>query len=172
MYEKIKMFGIKGLLSLVLVGMLAVTASASDMSNEYVSRGEAAGLFHEILEESLPAFSAEYSIAYKDLSTESPFYQAIVDLVRADFMEGRSETHFEPDELITRAEFATLITKCVGQNGCQEAVFSDISGHKAEADIRSAWAAGCIAGYPDGTFRPDSPITRSEMEYAFAQIEK
>ena len=87
-------------------------------------------------------------------------------------MEGRSETRFEPDAAITRAEFASLVTKYVGQNGCQETVFSDISGHRAEANIRSAWAAGCMTGYTDGTFQPDNPITWAEIEYAFAQMEK
>lgn len=78
MYDRIKMFGIKGLLSLVLVGMLIVTASASDISGEYVSRGEVAGLFHEMMEGILPTFSSEYSIMYEDLSPESPYYQVIV----------------------------------------------------------------------------------------------
>lgn len=171
MYKKIRMFAIKGLLSLVFVCLFVITASASDMRSEYVSRGEAARLFHEMLEDSLPTFSSEYSISYKDLSSESPYYQEIVDLVRADFMEGRSETRFEPDAAITRAEFASLITRYVGQDGCQETAFSDISGHRAEADIRSAWAAGCMTGYPDGTFRPDNPITWSDVDYAFAHIE-
>lgn len=41
--------------------------------------------------------------------------------------------------------------------------FSDTAGHWAEASVEAAAAAGYAAGYPDGTFRPDSKITRAEF---------
>ncbi|MGB9663119.1 MAG: S-layer homology domain-containing protein [Moorellaceae bacterium] len=40
--------------------------------------------------------------------------------------------------------------------------FIDIRGHWAEAAIQEAATIGYINGYPDGTFRPDSPVTRAE----------
>ncbi|WP_261305024.1 glycosyl hydrolase [Paenibacillus andongensis] len=42
-------------------------------------------------------------------------------------------------------------------------VFSDISGHWAEKDMVVWMSQGLIDGYPDGTFRPDSEITRAEF---------
>ena len=45
----------------------------------------------------------------------------------------------------------------------ESASFSDITGHWTEKGIK-AWTARRLAGgYPDGTFRPDSPITRAEF---------
>jgi hypothetical protein len=41
--------------------------------------------------------------------------------------------------------------------------FTDITGHWAEKEIRSWTARELAGGYPDGTFRPDSPITRAEF---------
>lgn len=41
-------------------------------------------------------------------------------------------------------------------------VFSDISGHWAEDVIMKYSETGAINGYPDGTFRPDSLVTRAE----------
>lgn len=41
--------------------------------------------------------------------------------------------------------------------------FKDISGHWAEANIKSLVASGAVSGYPDGTFRPDGKITRAEF---------
>ncbi|MFZ5647415.1 MAG: S-layer homology domain-containing protein, partial [Bacillota bacterium] len=41
--------------------------------------------------------------------------------------------------------------------------FDDIAGHWAEGAIVSAASAGIMAGYGDGTFRPDRPVTRSEL---------
>jgi len=45
----------------------------------------------------------------------------------------------------------------------EDTSFSDIAGHWAEKGIK-AWTTRQLAGgYPDGTFRPDSPITRAEF---------
>lgn len=40
---------------------------------------------------------------------------------------------------------------------------SDIAGHWAREHVMAGVAAGFIAGYPDGTFRPDAPVTRAEF---------
>lgn len=40
---------------------------------------------------------------------------------------------------------------------------SDVAGNWAEPFIRVLVDKGIIAGYPDGTFRPDQPITRAEF---------
>lgn len=41
--------------------------------------------------------------------------------------------------------------------------FSDVQGHWAQAYINALAQASIISGYPDGTFRPDSQITRAEF---------
>ncbi|QIB68139.1 hypothetical protein Ami103574_01910 [Aminipila butyrica] len=43
------------------------------------------------------------------------------------------------------------------------ATFSDIRGHWAESYINQAVSAGFVKGYPDGTFQPDSSVTRAEF---------
>ena len=53
----------------------------------------------------------------------------------------------------------TLATGAVADN----APFTDIVGHWAENTI-TRWAdVGIVNGYPDGTFKPDEPITRAEL---------
>ena len=44
-----------------------------------------------------------------------------------------------------------------------EPPFTDIVGHWAEQDILSAVEKGFVAGYHDGTFRPNNPVTRAEF---------
>ena len=44
-----------------------------------------------------------------------------------------------------------------------EAKFNDVSGHWAENIIERWQDSGYISGYPDGSFKPDSPITRAEL---------
>lgn len=43
------------------------------------------------------------------------------------------------------------------------AAFRDVSGHWAEATINRWVSLGYINGYPDGTFRPKEPISRTEF---------
>lgn len=43
------------------------------------------------------------------------------------------------------------------------AVFRDVAGHWAEQAIEELASREMLKGYPDGTFRPDEPITRSEF---------
>jgi N-acetylmuramoyl-L-alanine amidase len=41
--------------------------------------------------------------------------------------------------------------------------FSDIKGHWAATEILRGAAEGYLKGYPDGSFRPDEPVTRAEF---------
>ncbi len=48
--------------------------------------------------------------------------------------------------------------------GTSEGIFSDVqAGYWAFAEIRSLVHEGVINGYPDGTFRPENPVTRAEF---------
>ncbi|NIK78732.1 hypothetical protein FHS15_003878 [Paenibacillus castaneae] len=48
-------------------------------------------------------------------------------------------------------------------NGGNPIVFTDISGHWAKVSIQEAIKLGFIAGYTDGTFRPNAQTSRSEF---------
>ncbi len=69
---------------------------------------------------------------------------------------------FRPDEAITRAELAKLIAPIDKANDTV-APFDDVKGHIYEDAIDQAYGNTRILGYPDGTFRPDEPITRAEV---------
>ena len=45
----------------------------------------------------------------------------------------------------------------------QIAQASDVTGNWGEPFIKALVEKGIIAGYPDGTFRPDQPVTRAEF---------
>ncbi|WP_130616198.1 S-layer homology domain-containing protein [Cohnella abietis] len=48
-------------------------------------------------------------------------------------------------------------------NPTTEVKFSDIAKHWAEASIKQAVISGIVKGYTDGTFRPNSTVTREEF---------
>lgn len=45
----------------------------------------------------------------------------------------------------------------------QEITLTDIKGHWAEKNIKQMVASGSVGGYPDGSFKPKSTITRAEF---------
>lgn len=77
-------------------------------------------------------------------------------------LNGRTTDAFAPDAFITRAEFAAICARFDTGRAEGDSNLTDIAGHWAEAEIKRAAALGWVAGYPDGTFRPNSNITRAE----------
>jgi subtilisin family serine protease len=51
-----------------------------------------------------------------------------------------------------------------------EAALTDLAGSWARADIERLLARGLVRGYPDGTFRPDRPVTRAEFTVLLARL--
>ena len=84
-------------------------------------------------------------------------------------VSGVTETTFEPDRNITRAEFATLICKALGITAVNSGSFADVMvGEWYFPYVNAAASAGLIVGY-DGYFRPDDLITRQEMAVILAK---
>jgi len=60
-------------------------------------------------------------------------------------------------------KFAVFAVKKTAAPAVQPGTLTDIAGHWAEAGIRKLVELGAVSGYPDGTFKPDSTITRAEF---------
>ena len=92
--------------------------------------------------------------------------RAITLLAMLDAIRGYEDGTFRPDRTVTRAEVASMLARLFpfpadpqGSGGWP----ADIAGHWAQAAIRRLIGLGLMSGYPDGTFRPDAPMTREEM---------
>jgi hypothetical protein len=80
-------------------------------------------------------------------------------------IEGVGADRFEPERDITRAEFAAILVKGLGLrlNAYQSAPFSDVARTDWYAQVvQTAYDYKLIAGYEDGSFRPEEKITRQE----------
>ena len=89
---------------------------------------------------------------------------AVSTLDNGDIVKGYPDGTFKPNGKITRAEFASIAVRFdTSATGEVSVPFTDISGHWAEDNIKKAYELGYISGYPDGTFRPNEPITRAEV---------
>ncbi|KDR94669.1 S-layer homology domain-containing protein [Peptoclostridium litorale DSM 5388] len=87
-------------------------------------------------------------------------------------LSGYSGGSFNPDGLVTRAEFARMMVMATDCRQAEGADFSDIGSHWAKECIETAHANGFIKGYDDGTFRPDKTISRAEMALMAARAVK
>jgi len=80
---------------------------------------------------------------------------------------------FEPNGSITRGEFAEYITKALGiyRTGvAEQGKFLDVELNNKLADaITIATEYEIITGYPDGTFRPNTEISREEAMTIYAR---
>lgn len=83
----------------------------------------------------------------------------------AGIVNGRSGNNFEPDAQLTRAEFMVLMVKALKLEGnaADNGKFKDIKNHWAKNTLLLAYQNSLIAGYGDGTIRPDNPITLAEV---------
>src|SRR5690606_70261 len=88
-----------------------------------------------------------------------------IDLfVKLGIIEGYEDGLARPDQSITRAEFATILSRVFDiSGGTNPMTLGDVRGHWAHSYIEILVQAGVINGYEDGACRPDTEITREEM---------
>jgi serine protease len=85
-------------------------------------------------------------------------------LAQQGIIQGDGSYRFNPDRRLTRAEAAAMIVRGFRYSKQEPVSFRDMSGeHWAYSVVSTATHAAIVGGYPDGTFRPDEPVTRMEM---------
>lgn len=79
--------------------------------------------------------------------------------------EGATDTSFQPDRNLTRAELIALVTRAFGLVEVHDGTyFSDVRMNDWYAGaVAAAARAGLINGYADDTFRPNETINREEL---------
>ena len=130
--------------------------------NAPISRAETAAVVMRVIGADTKAQELQTVPKFSDIS-EHWACEYINTAADKGIVKGYGDDTYRPDSDITRAEFAKIIVKMLGdteQNN--EIAFSDIAGHWAEPYILTLVGKGIITGYPDGTFHPDEPITRAE----------
>lgn len=125
-----------------------------------------------------PDTSVRSNFVYPDVSSSSYALEAINTCYSYGFMKGYEDFSFRPDNNITRQEAFTLLfrlssfSRPSAYSGIE--IFTDsgsIADWSADA-VEALTEAGVINGYPDGTIRPDAPVTRSEFISLMYRIEK
>ena len=88
---------------------------------------------------------------------------SILEMAVLGYAKG-SNGLFRPNDNISRAEFVSLMVRALILKGESAAKFTDVkTSDWFYKDIAIAAENGYVKGYNDGTFKPNSPITRQEI---------
>lgn len=134
--------------------------------SQSIKRAEFASILHRLglggsAEGALPA----QTNGFADVSAGHWAADAIAYVQRSGLMLGDDRGLFRPEDVVTRAEIASIISRLLPSSAANQpsvVPFSDTQGHWAADAIRKASQAGLLSGYPDGTFRPERKLTRAE----------
>ncbi|MBE9208845.1 DUF1565 domain-containing protein [Nostoc sp. LEGE 06077] len=110
------------------------------------------------------------AVAFKDVPSNFWAKSYIEALASQNIIAGFPDGTFKPNEPVTRAQFATIITKALNPSAKRSAInFQDVpSNFWAFAAIKSAYQSQFVSGYPDGTFKPQQQIPRVQALVALA----
>jgi hypothetical protein len=94
----------------------------------------------------------------------------IAELSRRNILQGFDDGSFQPDQPITRAQFASLLGKAFDKPKMRSIVaFPDVkSDYWAKQSIDESIQTGFMSGYPNGVFQPDQQISIVQLQTALA----
>ena len=126
-----------------------------------ITRGEAAAMFARLFKE-YPGLDYNYKNYYTDVDESYWGFKEVAYLSEFGILSGYSDGTFRPNNKITRAEFVKIAESFEALTWGLSPYNDVDGGHWAFRYIVSSAAKGWISGYPDGSFRPNSLISRAE----------
>lgn len=93
------------------------------------------------------------------------FESSLRSLIQQGIMGGYSDNVYKPDSHVTRAEFTSFLVRALNLSQMTTTKsFTDVSqGQWYTGPVTTATSHNLIGGYTDGTFKPNSKISRQEM---------
>lgn len=133
-----------------------------------MTRAEAAAIFARNIAERKGENISSGKSSFTDVNSKLWYNNSIAYLEKYNIISGYNDGTFRPEEQITRAEFVTMCMRFYGMfediTASNKNIFNDVpKSHWASGYIYNAIAMKWIEGYADGTFKPDSNITRAEV---------
>lgn len=122
-----------------------------------------AALIASILLLGMTAQAAVYSY-FPDVPADAQYVDAVNELAEIGIFTGDEKGNFNPDNTITRAEFATVIVRLLGEEERAKMIttssFTDVPAtHWACGYVTVAVELGLVSGYGDGKFGPSDTLT-------------
>ena len=125
-----------------------------------VTRAEAAQMFATLLNGGTN-FGTSQATKFSDASDDW-YSKAVNYVVGKGLISGYPNGTFKPNDSITRAEFAQMISGYIKNEKAGSSDFQDVKDHWAKDAIDKLYGNKNVNGYPDGSFKPNAKITRAE----------
>ena len=132
--------------------------------NGKITRAEVATIFFRLLDDDTRAKYWSSENNFSDVSADKWYNNAVSTLSHMGVIGGYADGTFRPDAPISRAEFAKIAVSFTQNTGSATYnYFTDVKTTDWFAPyVTAAKDAGLIEGYSDGSFKPESKITRAE----------
>ncbi|SFG56787.1 protein of unknown function [Desulfotomaculum arcticum] len=117
--------------------------------------------------------TVEIQNQFTDLENYAWAREAIEALAGQGIISGKGNGIFDPGADVTRAEFASLITRVLDQKAPQntDLPFKDVSQDSWYHDaVAAAYAGGLVGGVSQDRFNPGNSISREEMAVIIARV--
>lgn len=126
-----------------------------------ITRAEMAFILSRLIAK--PEELSEASPPFGDVRSTHWANESIAFVTRTGLMEGDGNHNFRPDDSVTRGEMAAILARWLRLPPVNEdSGFADTRLHWSSGYVTAASEQALASGYPDGTFRPDSKLTRAE----------
>ena len=109
-------------------------------------------------------------VAFKDVPTDFWAQTFISELATRDIIKGFPDGSFRPNDPVTRAQFAAMLSKAMTKAPMRNSVtFSDVpTNYWAAEAIQKSYTTGFMSGYPGNVFSPNQNIPRVQILVSLA----
>ena len=101
---------------------------------------------------------------FADVKVAHAAYDAIKELNVEGVISGFPNQEFRPEAQVSRGQAATMVNRVLKLNPKSNAIFSDVgTTHSFAKDIAAMNEAGILAGYSNGKFGVNDPLTKAQL---------
>lgn len=110
--------------------------------------------------------ASAFAATFPDVDASATYAGAVSNLSALGIVQGDENGLFNPDNTVTRAEFAKMVVESLGKGDAAAAItstdFADCVGHWGAGYIATGVSEGFINGYGDGNFGPNDTVTYAQ----------
>ncbi|WP_245247294.1 MULTISPECIES: S-layer homology domain-containing protein [unclassified Paenibacillus] len=143
-------------------GLLTGYSDGSYQPDHSISRAEYFTLVNRSFH-----FTKEAAVSFTDLNASHWAFAEIARAKAAGYADGYPDGTIQPDQQISREEAAVVLTNVLKlqENAAAAEAFKDAAQFAgwSKGSIGALAAKGYLSGYEDGTFKPQSSMTRAEI---------
>ena len=110
--------------------------------------------------------ASAFAVTFPDVDESASYANAVETLTALGIVNGDDNGKFNPDNSVTRAEFAKMVVEALGEGAAASSSsytkFEDAKSHWAAGYIEMGVAKQFINGYDETTFGPDDKVTYAQ----------